>query len=267
MNKPGRPKIALVLGAGSARGLSHIGVLQVLEENKIPFDFIVGCSIGAMIGGIYACSIDINMLGRVVEHIDPGVFFDVRVPRMGLISGKKIDELLRLLTKNKTFNDTCMPLYMLATDLLSSRGIVLKEGTVAEAIRASISIPGVFTPVKRDDMLLVDGAVTARLPVETARKLGSDIIIAVDVTFGEGKEVKVTNVFDVIMTSLDIMEKQQFDVISDFADVMIQPAVGGYSSADFDKGHELIKLGREAAEEKLPELIAKVRLIKTKSLE
>jgi NTE family protein len=249
-----RPQIALVLGAGSARGLAHIGVLQVFEENHIPFDFIVGSSMGAMVGGIYACGADMKMLGRMLAHLDSRLFFDVQLPRMGFISGKRIKELLNLLTKKKSFEETSIPLLVVATDLLTGQEVVLEEGSITEAIRASISIPGIFHPVKRDEMVLVDGAVVNRLPVEVARSRGADLVIAVDVTFGEGRMVSINNTMDVILTAIDIMQKMQFDLIYDKADILIQPPVGRFASKDFEKSQEIIQLGRQAAEAKVDEI-------------
>jgi len=253
-----RPRIALVLGAGSARGLAHIGILQVFEENNIPFDLIVGSSMGAMVGGVYACGADMKMLGRMIGKLDSKLFFDVQLPRMGFISGKKIKELLNLLTKRKEFKDTSIPLLVVATDLLSGQEVVLEEGSITEAVRASISIPGIFHPVKYEDMILVDGAVVDRLPVEVARERGADMIIAVDVTFGDGRIVSVNNTMDVILTAIDIMQKKQFDLIYHKADVLIQPAVSGFTSRDFDKSQQLIELGRIAAEDRLDEIRNKI---------
>ncbi len=256
--KKQRPQIALVLGAGSARGLAHIGVLQVLKENDIPFDFIVGSSMGAMVGGIYAAGADIKMLGRMIEHMDTSLLFDVHVPRLGFIAGKRITSFLTLMTKNKNFNELDFPLLATATDLLSGQRIVLEEGSVADAIRASISIPGVFTPVKRDGMILVDGAVADRLPVEVARLRGADLIISVDVTFSQEKQTVIKNAMDVILTSLDIMSKQQFDLVHPQSDILIQPRVNSYSPRDFEKSKEIVDLGREAAQEKLAEIRIKI---------
>ncbi|MBC7075121.1 MAG: patatin-like phospholipase family protein [Syntrophomonadaceae bacterium] len=253
-----RPKVALVLGAGSARGLAHIGVLQVLVENNIPFDCIIGSSMGAMIGGFYACGSDLYMLDKMIEHMDTNIFFDIGLPRTGFIADKKIITLLNLLTKKKTFEDISIPLSVVATDLLSGKKVILEEGLVSEAIRASISIPGIFSPVKRDDMLLVDGAVLDRLPVEVARSRGADVVIAVDVTFCTGKNVAINNILDVILTSIDIMQKQHFDLVQKKADVLIQPEVGSFSSRSFEKSRELVDLGRKAAEAKLGEIFQKI---------
>lgn len=247
------PKIALVLGAGSARGYAHIGVLQVLEENNIPFDLIVGSSMGAMVGGIYAAGTNLKLLEKMICEMNTDIFYDIRVPRLGFMAGKRITYLLELLTKKKTFADLTLPFYAVATDLMSGRRIVLEEGSVAEAIRASISIPGIFTPVSKEGMVLVDGAVSDRLPVDVAREKGADIVIAVDVTFDPDKQVEIRNTLDVIMASLDIMQKYHFDLTASQADIILQPKVGCFSSRDFDRADKIIALGREEAEAKLEE--------------
>jgi NTE family protein len=252
------PKIALVLGAGSARGLAHIGVLQVLVENRIPFDCIVGCSMGAMVGGLYACGTDMVMLGRMIDSMDLRVFFDVRLPRFGFIAGKKLDSLLALLTKRMDFEETLLPVHMVATDLISGQRVILESGPVAEAIRASVSIPGVFTPVKKENMILVDGAVCDVLPVDVARSRGADLVIAVDVMFGDSLETNIKNTLDVIITSLDLMQKVRFDQVKDHTDIMIQPKVGCFSPRAFDKARDIIELGRQAAEENLEQITSKI---------
>lgn len=253
-----RPVTALVLGAGSARGLAHIGVIQVLLEEGIPFDFIVGSSMGAMVGSIYASGADIYLLDKMIEAMNTGMMMDVQVPRYGFIAGKRINKFLSLLTKNKQFSDLKPPVMAVATDLISGERIVFDDGLVAEAVRASISVPGVLTPVKKDNMVLVDGAVIDRLPVEVAKERGAEFIIAVDVTFGPDRKVVIKNTMDVIMTSLDIMQKYHFDTFGPQADVLIQPAVGDYASRDFEKSREIIDLGRAATLEKIPEIKDKI---------
>ncbi|HPT70025.1 MAG TPA: patatin-like phospholipase family protein, partial [Syntrophomonas sp.] len=220
-----KPVVGLVLGAGSARGLAHIGVLQVLKEEEIGYDFIVGSSMGAMVGAIYASGADLYMLEKMLDSMNTNMMLDVQVPRFGFVAGKRVDSFLALLTKNKNFDQLDLPVIAVATDLISGQRVILDQGPVTEAVRASISIPGVFTPVLKDDMVLVDGAVIDRLPVEVARDRGADIIIAVDVTFGPDKKVIIKNTIDVIMTSLDIMQKLHFNLCESQADILIQPAV------------------------------------------
>lgn len=259
-----KPLVALVLGAGSARGLAHIGVIQVLLEEDIAFDFIVGSSMGAMVGAIYASGADIYMFDKMIEHMNTGLMVDVQVPRFGFVAGKRINSFICLLTKNKTFHDLQPPVMVVATDLISGQRIVFDEGPVAEAVRASISIPGVFTPVRKDDMVLVDGAVIDRLPVEVAKDRGADIVIAVDVTFGPDKKVTINNTMDVFMTALDIMQKHHFDTIGPQADILIQPAVGHIASRDFERSREIVDIGRAATLEKVAEIKNKIEAFSTK---
>jgi len=259
-----KPVAALVLGAGSARGLAHIGVIQVLLEEGIPFDFIVGSSMGAMVGAIYASGADIYLFDKMMEHMNTGFMMDVQVPRFGFVAGKRINEFIRLLTKNKSFNELQLPVMVVATDLISGQRIVFEEGSVAEAVRASISIPGVFMPVRKDDMVLVDGAVIDRLPVEVAKARGADLIIAVDVTFGPDRKVTINNTMDVIMAALDIMQKHHFDTIGSRADILIQPKVGHIASKDFERSREIVDIGRAAALEKVAEIKNKIEAFSTK---
>lgn len=252
------PNIALVLGAGSARGLAHIGVLEVLEKNNIPVDLIVGCSMGAMVGSIYACGTDICMLEKLINNININHLFDINLPRMGLVEGKRITEFLELMTKNMKFENLKIPLIVIATDLKSSQRIIMDTGIISEAVRASISIPGVFHPVIKDDMVLVDGAVLDRLPIDIAREKGAQLIIGVDVNYSSNKQVKINNTKDVILYSLDLMQKNQDNNIQD-SDILIQPEVGNFSPADFNKVSELIQLGRIAAEKNLPQIKAALR--------
>lgn len=254
-----KPKIALVLGAGSARGLAHIGVLQVLKEQDISFDFIVGSSMGAMVGGIFSSGADIYLLDRMVEYMNHSILYDVNLPRQGFMAGRRISGFLELLTKHKDFQQLDPPLCVVATDLVTGERVVVEEGSVAEAIRASISIPGIFRPVRKEDRILVDGAVTDRLPVDVARECGADLIVAVDVTFCEGKRVVIRNTWDVIMTALDIMQKQQFEAAAPQADILIQPAVGGFSPRDFDRSREIVDLGRQAALDKIATIQETIR--------
>lgn len=253
-----KPKVALVLGAGTARGLAHIGVLQVLLENEIPFDMIVGSSMGAMVGSIYACGVDMYMLDKMMEIMNTSVLFDVGVTKLGFMSGNRLSKFLDMLTKKKNFDDLDLPVTVVATDLVSGQRILIEDGSISEAVRASISLPGIFAPVMKEQMMLVDGAVIARLPVEVARMKQADLIIAVDVTYGPGQRSEVKNTMDVILTSLDIMAKHQFEAVMPYTDILIQPAVGHISPRQLDKSREIVDLGRKAAQEKIVEIRSKI---------
>lgn len=249
----GNKKIGLALGAGSARGLAHIGVIQVLQEERIPIHMVAGSSIGAVTGAFLAAGMDFHRLGRMAEELDFKRLLDVQVPRLGFIRGKKIYQLLQLLTQGKTFADLELPLAVVATDLESGERVVIDRGEVAEALRASISIPGVFQPVRWQNRWLVDGAVTERLPVSIAREMGADLVIGVDVSYG-GREVEISNTLNVVLQAIELLEKQLHDLQVARADVLIQPKTGSIGNIRFDRAGECIRLGREAAREALPQI-------------
>ena len=176
-------KIGLALGSGSARGLAHVGVIMALEAYNIPIDIISGTSIGSVIGGLYASGATVKQLEEVALSIKKSktlFMIDPVVPRSGLISGDRIEKMLnQFALKDKTFDDLKIPFAAVATDIESGAEVILNQGKVIDAVRASISIPGIFTPVKYQDYYLVDGGVVDPVPVDVVKMMGADIIIAV----------------------------------------------------------------------------------------
>jgi NTE family protein len=176
-------KIGLALGSGSARGLAHVGVIMALEAYNIPIDIISGTSIGSVIGSLYASGETVRQLEEVALSIKKSktlFMIDPVIPRSGLISGDRIEKMLNQFgIKDKTFDDLNIPFAAVATDIESGAEVILNQGKVIDAVRASISIPGIFTPVKYQDYYLVDGGVVDPVPVDVAKMMGADIIIAV----------------------------------------------------------------------------------------
>ncbi len=248
-----KPKIGLALGSGGARGFAHIGVIKVLEEANIPIHCIAGSSMGALVGAFYGCDYTPGQMAKMALHFQRKYFLDFTVPKMGLISGEKIKQLIRMLTKGQNIEDLKVDLSIVATDLLKGEKVVFRKGDIASAVRASISIPGIFVPEKNGGKLLVDGAVIDRVPVTEVKKLNADIIIAVDVSFFE-VEPKITSIFDVIMQSMDIMEREMIRFREIETDVMIKPMINQYSSTAFKNVDMIIQHGEEAARNKLPEI-------------
>ncbi|MBA7517699.1 hypothetical protein ES705_09753 [subsurface metagenome] len=177
-------KIGLALGSGSARGLAHVGVVMALEAYNIPIDIIAGTSIGSVIGGLYASGATIEQLEEVALSIKKSktlFLIDPVFPHSGLISGDRIEKMLNQFgIKDKTFDDLKIPFAAVATDIESGAEVILNQGKVIDAVRASISIPGIFTPVKYQDYYLVDGGVVDPVPVDVVKMMGADIIIAVN---------------------------------------------------------------------------------------
>lgn len=263
MNAPGcEPKIILALGGGGARGFAHIGVLQVLKEAGIQLGGIVGTSMGALVGATYAVGADLYYLERLIDYLKWENLIDVRLPRLGLIDGSKVRALIDILTKHKLFEDLTFNFWAVATDLFTGEEIVFKTGPLAPAIRASISIPGVFNPVELDGRVLVDGAVVAGVPVEVAREMQGDLVIAVNVGF-DHTDHRVKNVFDVLSKVIDIMGNQLDFYQTELADLTIKPQLGPIGTMNFGQARECVAIGRQATEAALPEL---QRLIAEKTL-
>jgi len=176
-------KFGLALGGGSARGLAHVGVIQTLKAYNIPIDIIAGTSIGSVVGSLYATGASIDQLEEAALSMKKSktlFLIDLALPHSGLISGKRIEEMLNdLALGDKTFDDLKIPFAAVAADVESGAEVVLNQGKVIDAVRASISIPGIFTPVKYQDYYLVDGGVVDPVPVDVVQKMGADIIIAV----------------------------------------------------------------------------------------
>ena len=179
-------KIGLVLGGGAAKGLAHIGVLKTLKENNIPIDMIAGTSIGALVGACFAKDGEINAFEEIVLNIDwkqLALLLDLNLAllKKGFIQGEKIKELLYSIIGDIEFKDLKIPLRVIATDIITGEEIVIKSGSVAEAVRASISIPVIFTPVRFENKFLVDGGIVNPVPVDVTRNMGAKFVIACNV--------------------------------------------------------------------------------------
>jgi NTE family protein len=268
-------KIGLALSGGAARGLAHIGVLQVLREENVPIDAVAGTSAGAVMGAIYASGQDTR---RMVEQaLDASwkkmaPLIDPSFPKNGLIKGRKITRLLSgFLGGDIEFSDLCIPCACVATDINTGEEIVIDKGNVLEALRASISIPGIFTVVKREGRHLVDGGLTTPVPVNVVRRMGADFVIAVNVNphvsvrLGKSGQERVKahkdpNIFQVMVQSIYITTYSLAQGSLSNADVVIEPDLEHIGAADFHKAGELINQGQKAARKAMPEIKKKLAI-------
>ena len=179
-------KIGLALGSGSAKGLAHIGVIQSLNQAQIPIDLIAGTSIGAVVGSIYAAGVSASRMEKIVCSMKNLNFFtllDPTIPHSGLLNGNRAVKFLeKVALKDKSFRDLRIPFSTVATDIKTGTEVILNRGSVIKAVRASFSIPGIFTSVRYQQYFLVDGGVVDPVPVEIAKKMGADVVIAVSLT-------------------------------------------------------------------------------------
>ncbi|MDI6870308.1 MAG: patatin-like phospholipase family protein [Bacillota bacterium] len=247
-----RPKVGLALGAGAARGLAHLGVLEVLVREGIPIDYLTGTSAGALVGGVFAAGADLLWTERLVCHLEWEHLVQLVVPRMGFVRADQLLQLLRLLTKGKTFAELEIPFAAVAVDIESGEEVILQEGPVAEAILASASVPGVFEPQRWGGRLLVDGGVLNRVPIDVVRRLGAEVVVAVDVGLEE-TVTQVKNIIGVMNQSFEIMQREiaRFKA-AEPADVLIRPDLGRLSGYRLEAAASIIEAGRVAAEAALP---------------
>jgi NTE family protein len=249
----GLPRVGLALGSGGARGFAHLGAIKVLMDEGIPIDLIAGSSMGALVGCFYGVGIDIENLYQLSVAFKRKYFLDFTVPKMGLIAGKKVKEFIRFFTHGKNIEDLRLPVGVVATDLLTGEKVVFREGPIAETVRASISIPGIFIPEKFNGRILVDGGVSDRVPVSVVRDMGADIVIAIDVSRVE-RNAEISSIYDVIMQSFDIMQTEIFLNREIASDIMIRPRVEMYSSRAFTNVKEIIALGEEETRKQIDQI-------------
>ena len=287
------PRIGLVLSGGGALGLAHVGVLQVLEEYRVPVDFVAGTSMGAIIGGLYASGVSMDRLEAILAGADwwnmlrdhpprrtlefrskqdtfryiPGAEFGYRPPLRivlptGLAAGQNLDILLRRLCRPasgaKDFDALPIPFRAVAADLVSGDMVVLDGGGLADALRASMAVPGAFSPVRRNGRLLADGGLVNNLPVDVARAMGADRVLAVDVGSRrlEALREDLDTLDGVVARSYTLFLRQSMDEHLDDADLAILPDLRGYSPTEFHRAAEFIALGRRAAREQADPLRA-----------
>lgn len=234
----------MALGSGGARGFAHLGAIKVLKDEGIPIDLIAGSSMGALVGCFYGAGIEMERLYKLSGAFKRKYYLDFTVPKMGFISGKRVKELIKVFTHGKNLQDLDIPVAVVATDLMTGEKVVFREGPISDAVRASISIPGIFVPEKLNGRILVDGGVVDRVPVSVAKEMGADIVIAVDVSKVK-KNAEITSIYDVIMQSIDIMQTELVITREAASDVMIRPHVEAYSSRAFTNIEEIIKMGEE----------------------
>jgi NTE family protein len=279
------PKICLVLSGGGARGAAHVGVLKVLEEYRVPIHCIVGTSMGSLIGAGYATGTSVAEMEKINAEITTELLFKEDPPReeltmrrksddyrpyfgpelgigdgglklpKGVVTGVQLESVLRRLSKAKgylKFNKLPIPFRAVATDLVTGKAVVFSEGELANVMRASMSVPGAVAPAEFGGMILVDGMLTSNLPVETARAMGADIVIAVNVGTPLLKREELTSILGVTGQMLSILTEQ--NVQASLArlkptDILISPELGDYSTGDFDQLSKISPLGETAARE------------------
>jgi NTE family protein len=249
------PKIALVLGGGSAKGFAHVGVIRILEQEKIPIHMIVGTSVGSLIGAIYASNPDSFQLEWATFKIERGDILDFSIvnSKLGPVQGARLETFVEQTAKAKKVEDTKIPFYPVATDLNTGEAVTLEKGALARAVHASAAIPGIFVPVQFGNRTLVDGGVTNNIACDIARSKGADIVIAVNLQ-RDIKAAEMSSVIDVIAQSITIMMRENSKIKLQQADIIIEPDTKGVSVFDFSQKKLLVEEGMKATRQALPKI-------------
>lgn len=240
------PGIGLALGGGFARGIAHVGVLKVLEEEKIPIRFIAGTSVGALIGAAYCSGISVEELEQVAARVRFKHIARWTLSRYGFASNQRMIGFLNQLLKVKTFEELRIPLAVTATDYSTGEGVVFHSGPLVDPVRASCSYPGMFQPVKIRGRLLIDGMLSYTVPTLPLRQMGADRVLAVHLkgnwSNGEGPR----HLFDVIGQCFAIAQEMNSSQWKQAADLVIEPDVSGYKYDAFERSSELVRAGELA---------------------
>ncbi|HTV59468.1 MAG TPA: patatin-like phospholipase family protein [Verrucomicrobiae bacterium] len=278
-----RPKIGVAFAGGSALGLAHVGVLKWFAEHHIPIDYVAGTSMGGLIGGMYASGSDANQIQAFISQIDWAKIFgpstsyqDLSFRRKedvidfsnylefgyrgglslptGLNTGQGVSLLISSFAAPygdmKSFDELPTPFRCVATDLTSGKKIILDDGSLGESLRASMSLPAIFTPVQMGKMELVDGGLMDNLPVDVVKGMGADIVIAISLDNGEPFDPSKATIFSIAAQSISVMVSENERRSLRTADLVLAPDLAGFSAADFTRAKDLEARGYQAAEEK-----------------
>lgn len=246
-------KIGLALGGGAILGAAHIGVLGALEERKIEITSITGTSIGAFIAALYAFGVSPKEIEAKVADLNWLDAAGFTISRYGLLSNEKLGDLFKETVGDVQFKDAEIPLAVVATDIGACKKVVLKTGSVANAVMASACIPGIFIPVEIDGRLLVDGGLVENVPISPLKEMGEEMILGVDLN-AKRKYQKPEDMIDVLANALDLAIDNATRIQTEEADILIAPELSAYNRADVEKIHDIVQEGYDAAKMILDEL-------------
>ena len=251
-----RPRIGLALAGGFARGIAHIGVLRALREAEIPIDCVAGTSVGALIGASYCADVPLDEMQRIGAVTTFADFGRWTPSWLGLATNQRMEKYFARFTPLKTFEELQTPLAVATTDINAGVSVYYSHGPIAPVIRASCAYPGLFVPIQHDGRTLVDGFLTAPVPVEGALLLGADIVIAVYLESGNVQEPRTFT--DILSRSFNILQRHSELTWRTQADIIIEPDVKPFVWDDFTKTPEMVAAGESAALAALPQIRAAI---------
>ncbi len=255
------PVIGIALGGGAARGFAHIGVLKVLEANQMKPNLIVGTSAGSVIASIYATGISASELNRIAINLDEASITDWANPFSnkfgGVIKGDALQNQVNKLVNNKLIDQMEIPLGIVATDLQTGDAILFRRGDTGQAVRASSSVPGIFSPTRISNSDYVDGGLSSPIPIRFTKQMGADIVIAVNIS-SDPSDQSVAGTFGVLLQTTTIMGRNISLFEMPFADVVVTPKLTSMKGTDFKSRNTAILAGEEAMQQQLDQLRNKI---------
>lgn len=250
----GRPRIGLALGGGFARGLAHLGVLKVFAEGGVPIDALAGTSVGAVVAAAFASGLGVDEMIQQAREVRWKALARWTLPRMGLATNERMDDLLPRVLRCSTFKELKTPLAVVATDISTGEAVVFRDGDLIAALRASCSVPGLFAPIEAQGRLLVDGMLVASVPASAVRAFSVDTVVAVHLNTGELRH-RPANIFQVVGQAFQIAERLGDAAWRKACDYVIEPDVSEFEWDDFDRADDLILAGERAARQALRALL------------
>jgi NTE family protein len=246
--------IGLALGGGFARGFAHLGVLRVLEAERIPITCIAGTSVGSILGAAYASGAPLDRIIDACRKVRLKDFSRWSLSRMGLASNDRMGELIQKWFRTLRFEQMRIPLAVVATDLGTGEPYIFRSGEVVDAVRASCAYPGMFQPVMLGSRCLADGGLVAPVPTQAVASMGASCVVGVNVGFNNWNGSTPKNVFQVVARAINAAQKHHERAWERFADLLIEPDVRSIEWDSFDRADEIIRAGEEAGRRALPRL-------------
>lgn len=249
------PRVGLAFGGGAARGFAHIGVIQSLEQAGIRPEFVAGTSAGSLVAVLYAHGLSGAQLEQAALEMEEATIADWTLPlfNRGLLRGEALARFVNRQVQSRLLEDLALPVGVLATDLANGQGVLFRRGDAGTAVRASSSVPGVFTPVRINGRDYVDGGLVAPVPVDQVRSMGAELVVAIDIS-SAAEDATGSDALRVLLRTFTIMGQSINRQVLERADVVVRPALAGVGSADFAARRRAIAEGREAMNRALPAL-------------
>jgi NTE family protein len=251
-----RPKIGIALGGGFARGIAHVGVLKVFEEEKIPIDYVAGTSVGAVVGALYCSGVSAKELEEVAAIMKFNSFARFSLSRMGFWSNDRLGVMLQRMLKVHTFEELRIPLAVTATDFVSGDPVIFTSGSLIDPVRASCAYPSFFQPVNVNGRLMIDGLLAHPVPATPLKQMGADRVCAVYFNSHWVGPTGPRHFMDIIGQCFSIAQANVCPIWQANADVVLEPKVSGFAYDAFNRASELVKVGEEAARQALPKIKA-----------